>query len=150
MLDMPNRVRDALSVALVGLIFVAGLTRELFVLPFIDRTPLQRELEVAADRPAPQYPAFLEEVQRRTEPREPIALLFRAAQADAPWWYAYFRARYFLLDRVVLPVAGMDGLTHPEYLDQARLVAAWGVAFEDPRFRTVWQGSGGKLARRVP
>jgi hypothetical protein len=147
---MPNRVRDALSVALLGLILVGGLTRELFVLPFTDRKTLQRELEVAADRSAPQYPAFLEEVQRRTKPEEPIALLFRAAEGDAPWWYAYFRARYFLLDRLVLPVAGMDGLTHPEYLGQARSVAAWGIRFEDPRFRTVWQGSGGELARRVP
>jgi hypothetical protein len=50
----------------------------------------------------------------------------------------------------VLPVGGADGTPHPEYVDQARYVAIWGVAFEDTRFRVIWTGDGGQLAERVP
>jgi hypothetical protein len=147
---MPASARRILSALLFALILFGGLRRNLFVLPFSDRRPLQRELASAADRAAPQYPAFLEEVWRRTNPQASIALVFRPSSAYAPSWYAYFRARYFLLDRVVLPVIGIDGVPHPEHLDQALYVTGWGVDLADDRFQTIWRGNGGQLARRRP
>jgi hypothetical protein len=142
--------RDIFAALAFALILLGGLRPELFVLVFADREPLRRELATAADRASPGYPAFLQEISKQTRPSEPIALLFRPTRGDAPAWYAYFRARYFLIDRVVLPVVDIDGVTHPEYLGRARYVAAWGVRFENAQFETLWRGSGGELLRRRP
>jgi len=142
--------RDIFAALAFALILLGGLRPELLVLVFADREPLRRELAMAADRASPEYPAFLGEISKQTQPNERVALLFRPAQGDAPPWYAYFRARYFLIDRIVLPVVDIDGVTHPEYLDRARYVASWGVRFEDARFETLWRGSGGELLRRRP
>jgi hypothetical protein len=145
---MRANARDVVSAVLFAGVLWGGLRTDLFLLPFADRRLLQNELASAADRVAPEYPAFLDEVAKRTQARATIALLFRSVDERAPWWYGYFRARYFLPDRDVLSVSGMDGALHPEYLDQARYVAAWGVPFEDSRFQTVWTGQGGQLAER--
>jgi hypothetical protein len=131
-------------------ILLAGLRLDLLRLPFSDLTLLQQELADAADRAAPDYPQFLEEVRRRTGPGEPIfiaASVTRSAYGPA---YAYFRARYLMTDRTVLSAFDPEGRALAENLDRAQYVASWGTDFRDPRFRPIWSGHGGVLEKRAP
>jgi hypothetical protein len=118
------------------------------VIVFSDRRPLQREIEGSADRSAPGYPDFLKEVWRRTRPGETILLLFRPAVGRPPSWYPYYRARYFLPDRIVRTIDAVRADQRTDPLDRVRYIAAWGTEFQESRFETIWNGSGGQLAER--
>jgi hypothetical protein len=130
-----------------ALVLFAGLQRDLFVIVFSDRRPLQQEIEGSPDRSAPGYPDFLKEVWRRTRPGETILLLFRPAQGRPPLWYPYYRARYFLPDRNVRTIDSRRTDPHAA-LDGVRYIATWGTDFAERGFETIWRGSGGQLAER--
>jgi hypothetical protein len=148
MLSVSSNTRRALSAGAFALILLAGLQRDLFVILFSDRRPLQRAMESAVDQSAPGYPDFLKEVWRRTRPGETILLLFRPAQGQPPRWYPYYRARYFLPDRTVHTVDAIRADPHADPFDRVRYIAAWGIDFQESRFETIWRGSGGQLAER--
>src|SRR2546430_636840 len=95
MLSMSSNTRRALSACAFALILLAGLRRDLFVIVFSDRRPLQREIASSVDQSAPGYPDFLREVWRRTRPGETILLLFRPAQGQPTRWIPYYRPRTF-------------------------------------------------------
>jgi hypothetical protein len=144
MLSVSSNIRRALSGCAFVLILLAGFQRDLFVIVFSDRGPLQQEIEGSADRSAPGYPDFLKEVWRRTRPGDTILILFRPAQGRPPVWYPYYRARYFLPDRVVRTIE----TSQADPLGEVRYIAAWGTDFQESRFETIWRGSGGQLAKR--
>jgi hypothetical protein len=148
MLSVSSNTRRALSACAFALILLAGFQRDLFVIVFSDRRPLQRAIESVVDQSAPGYPDFLREVWRRTRPGETILLLFRPAQGQPPRWYAYYRARYFLPDRVVRTVDTVPSDPDTNPLDRVRYIAAWGTEIDESRFETIWRGSGGQLAER--
>ena len=66
MLSVSSNLRRALSGCAFALILLAGFQRDLFVIVFSDRRPLQQEIESSVDQSAPGYPDFLKEVWRRT------------------------------------------------------------------------------------
>jgi len=136
-----------LSACAFALVLLAGFQRDLFVIVFSDRRPLQREIESSVDRSAPGYPDFLKEVWRRTRPGETILLLFRPTEGRPPVWYAYYRARYFLPDRVVRTIDARRTDPHAA-LDGVRYIATWGTDFVESGFEAIWRGSGGQLAER--
>jgi hypothetical protein len=150
MLSVSSNTRRALSAGAFALILLTGLQRDLFVIVFSDRRPLRRAIESAVDQSAPGYPDFLKEVWRRTRAGETILLLFRPAQGQPPRWYPYYRARYFLPDRIVRTIDTVRADPHRNLLDRVRYVAAWGTEFQENGFETIWRGSGGQLAERRP
>ena len=147
MLSVSSNIRRALSGCAFALILLAGFQRDLFVIVFSDRRPLQREIESSVDQSAPGYPDFLKEVWRRTRPGGTILLLFRPTQGRPPVWYAYYRARYFLPDRIVRTIDARHTDPHAA-LEGVRYIATWGTEFQENGFETIWRGSGGELAER--
>jgi hypothetical protein len=145
-----STARRVLGVCAFALILFGGLRRDLFVVVFADRRALQRELSGAADLRAPGYPDFLQEVWRRTERGQAILVLFRPASGRSPESYAYYRARYFLPDRVVDAIDLSRTDSRVGLPGDSRYVAAWGIDLPQERYETIWRGSGGELARRPP
>jgi hypothetical protein len=150
MFSVSSNTRRALSACAFALILLAGLQRDLFVIVFSDRRPLRREIESSVDQSAPGYPDFLKEVWRRTRPGDTILLLFRPAEGRPPRWYPYYRARYFLPDRIVRTIDERRTDLRTDPLDRVRYIAAWGTDIQESRFETIWRGSGGQLAGRRP
>ena len=98
------------------------------------------------DRRTPDYPAFLAEVARRTEPDQSIAVVVPMRHWNGGYSYAYYRASYFLAGRRVVPIVDENDRLHPERLQEADFIAVWRVPeFAGPD--VVWQGHGGTLFR---
>lgn len=98
------------------------------------------------DRHAPGYPAFLEEVARRTRPGQSIAIVAPTRLWHYGYSYAYYRATYFLVGRRAVPIVDPDDSFHPERLKETDLIAAWNT----PDFHgheVLWRGHGGVLLR---
>lgn len=126
---------------------VAGGTQFFFLtLPFRNTTGLAQRLQGLPDLDAPSYPAFLQEVRKRTRPGDSIAILFPVRDWNEGYAYAYYRASYFLAGRRVIPLVAPDNRLQLESLSEADYIAAWGTL---PRHLTpVWHGRGGALFRR--
>jgi len=142
--------RRVLAAFLFACVLFSALPLALMRLPFSDWEPLRLQLEQLPDRFAPDYPRFLEDVRRLTPPGAPIAIVARIPDPNYRFTYPYFRAKYLMPDREILPLFDPDGRPLAKYLDRSRALAAWGMDFPDPRFRTVWTGRGGVLKERVP
>ncbi|MEO8380523.1 MAG: hypothetical protein ABI779_12730 [Acidobacteriota bacterium] len=103
----------------------------------VDREPLR----LKNDPSPPEVLRFVEEVRARTRNGERVGLMFGAPLQG--WSYTYWRARYLLAGRTVLPP--MD-LVAPEDAD---VIALWRTGYGDPRFDVIFADSNSAIARRV-
>lgn len=140
--------RRTLALVAVLAIFALRIDRQLLILPFLDRAPIQAAFASRADRLWPQFPVFIEGVRARTQNGDAIALVTPTLDWDEGYSYAYYRASYLLAGREVLPLAMSDRSLHPENFRRAKYVAVWGTPFPTGRSTIVWQGDGGVLLRR--
>jgi hypothetical protein len=118
----------------------------LLILPFVDRSPIERAMLAYPDGQWLQYPRFLDEVRARTKPGDSIALIVPARRWEGGYSYAYYRASYFLAGREVLPVVNEQDQPIPQNVHGARYIAAIGVSLRVPA-DVIWQGEGGALLR---
>jgi hypothetical protein len=143
------RPRAVLSIACFTGLVIASVRLPPLMLPFIDRTPIQRSMSVFPDRGGwwPDYPRFLAEVHAQTKRGDSIAILVPTMQWSRGYSYAYYRASYFLAGREVLPLVLESGLPVPENLRRAQYVAMW--RRQAPAgAHVVFTGYGGTLVRR--
>ena len=118
-------------------------------LPFVDRGPIQRSMTIMPDRGGwwPDYPRFLEEVRAHTRRGQSIALLVPTMQWQRGYFYAYYRASYFLAGREVLPLVLENDRPVPENLHRAQYLAIWSRP-APAGARVVFAEYGGTLVRR--
>lgn len=131
---------------------VAGGTQFFFLaLPFRNLSGLAERLQRLPDLDADGYPAFLQEVRKRTRPGDSIAIFFPVRDWNEGYAYAYYRASYFLTGRRVVPLVAPDNRLLLQSLRDATYVAAWGKRLPDAHHAhaPVWEGSGGVLYRSV-
>lgn len=103
----------------------------------VDREPLR----LKNDPTPPELLQFFAFVRARTEKGERVGLMFGAPYQG--FSYTYWRARYELAGRTVLPP--MD-LVSPEDAD---VLALWRTGYGDPRYDVVFADSNSAIARRV-
>lgn len=106
-------------------------------------------LERLPDRFAPELPQFLDLV-RKTTPRDAtIALAVPMRQWGEGYAngysYAYYRARYLLAGRTVVPLITPDERRVPSRVRQCDYVAAWRIRTVPPGFTAAAHGAGGTL-----
>ncbi|HKR65142.1 MAG TPA: hypothetical protein VJZ00_15520 [Thermoanaerobaculia bacterium] len=141
--------RKVLGGVLFAAIVIGALDLRPLRVLFADRAALAEVLTRAPDLQAPTYPAFLEEVARRTKPGDSIAILVPMRHWARGYAYAYFRATYFLAGRDVIPLVDADDHEHPERLRDARYVAVWHLPVLPGPWEEVWRGPDGVLLRRT-
>lgn len=140
----PSRIVAA--VAFLALVLL-GVEPTLIRLTFVNREPLRKTMERAADRGwYPDYPLFLEGVRAHTPRGARIAVVVPVKSWEAGYDYAFYRANYYLTGRDILPVLTQDNRPFPDGVLRADYVALWGMK---PRGgREVWRGNGGVLLQR--
>jgi hypothetical protein len=143
------RFRRIVGGLLFAAIVIGGADLRLVRILFSDRAAFAAMLTRAPDRRTPEYPRFLEEVARRTQPGDPIAVLVPMRHWTRGYAYAYFRASYILAGRNVIPLVDADDAEHPERLREARFVASWQLPALPGAWEVVWRGAGGQLLRRT-
>ena len=142
----PRRIA---AIALFAAIVLLSIEWRLLAMPFVDRTPLARQLSMQADAGwYPDYPEFLAAVRARTADGDSIVIVAPPRRWDDGYAYAYYRASYFLPGREVLPVMDEHDVVHRENLQRARYIAAWRVNVPPSAGSVIWRGNGGVLVRR--
>jgi hypothetical protein len=103
----------------------------------VDREPLR----LKNDPTPPELLQFAEEVRSRTRKGERVGLMFGAPHHG--FSYTYWRARYLLAGRTVLPP--MD-IVAPEDAD---VLALWRTGYGDPRYDVIFADGNSAIARRA-
>lgn len=126
-----------------------SLVFALIVLGALDPRPVQQIFDARHPAESDDFPRFLQEVARRTERGDTIAIEFGVREWVPGYMYAFRRAAYFLSGRRVIPLVDPDDSQHPERLRDVTYVAVWGTAAPAGSWERVWSGHGGALLRRT-
>jgi len=130
------------------MLLAGGVPARYLRYPFADRERLSNFLRTLPDARTPSYPHFLDEVRGRTAPGDSIAILVPMRFWNDGYAYAYFRARYILAGRKVVPLVDPNDRPLLDRLGSVDYVAAWRRPVRLSGFREVWSGPEGVLFER--
>lgn len=141
-------IRRIVIAAAMLLVIVDSISPFVLSLPFRDRTVIEKAIVRRTDRTWwPEYPRFLNDVRQQTREGDSIALVVPAPHWDFQYFYAYFRASYFLAGREVLPIVQPGDRLVPQNIARARYVASWRMP-PAGRGPIVWRSHEGLLVRQ--
>ena len=139
-------LRRALAVVALAALIASRIELPWLAWPFMEGGAKLSESALDPDRRWPQYPRFLEGVREHTAPGDRIAIAPLVGAPAESYPFTYYRASYFLPDRVVIPVFDpRSGKPIPGNLQTVKFIAVFG---ESGEVSVAWRGSGGTLYRR--
>jgi hypothetical protein len=138
--------------ALVAALLIALGAFEPFYLRVyrFDRAKTRAMLVALPYRKSPSLRPFLQEVSKRTDRTDAIAIFAPLRNWTDGYDYIFGHASYVLAGRRVIPLMDMQSRVHPENLGAAKYIAAYGGELRVPGFVPVWRGDGGVLLKRKP
>jgi len=113
-----------------------------------DRARTRAMLIALPYRKSPSLRPFLQEISKRTDRTDAIAIFAPLRHWEDGYEYVFGHASYVLAGRPVIPLMDMQSRVHPENLAEAKYVAAYGGEPSVPGFVPVWRGDGGVLLQR--
>jgi len=113
-----------------------------------DRAKTRAMLMALPYRKSPSLRPFLQEISKRTDRTDAIAIFAPLPRWADAYEYVFGHATYVLAGRRVIPLMDMQSRPHLENIAQANYIAAYGAEPRVPGFVPVWRGHDGVLLQR--